>query len=159
MIPVFTSVFSTMYIISLIFFVALSRGRLCENVLERSSHHHVHAQRAGGRLLPGGQSRAARQQTQTGLGVSFSMKSSEGEWIQIVLCCGWEIECSDVAAVGNRLIALQPAVCEQTCRLKHHQSPAPLVPLLFSIWFMLWFLSLVCWGKNELSELFCLAET
>lgn len=59
------------FIISLILSVAFSRGRLCENVLEGSSHHHVHAQRPGGQLLPGGQSRPAQQQTQTGLGVSF----------------------------------------------------------------------------------------
>lgn len=62
---------SYIYVISLILSVAFSRGRLCENVLEGSSHHHVHAQRAGGQLLPGGQSRPAQQQTQTGLGVSF----------------------------------------------------------------------------------------
>lgn len=51
--------------------VAFPRGGLCENVLEGSSHHHVHAQRAGGRLLPGSQGWATQQQTQTGLGVSF----------------------------------------------------------------------------------------
>jgi len=60
-----------MYILSLMLSVAFSRGRLCENVLERSPHHHAHAQRPGGPLLPGGQSRPAQQQTQTGLGVSF----------------------------------------------------------------------------------------
>lgn len=69
-----TCLFPYMYIISLILSVAFPRGRLCENVLEGSSHHHVHAQRAGGQILPGGQSRPARQQTQTGLGVSFHLQ-------------------------------------------------------------------------------------
>lgn len=67
-------------IISLLFSVAFSRGRLCENVLEGSSHYHVHAQRPGGRLLPGGQSRPAQQQTQTGLGVSFFSLFLHGEF-------------------------------------------------------------------------------
>lgn len=69
--PTITCVFSYMHMISLLLSIAFSRGRLCENVLEGSPHHHVHAQRAGGQLLPGGQSRPAQQQTQAGLGVSF----------------------------------------------------------------------------------------
>lgn len=59
------------WIILLMLSFAFPRGRLCENVLEGSSHHHVLAQGSSGQLLPGGQSWPARQQAQTGLGVSF----------------------------------------------------------------------------------------
>lgn len=59
------------WIILLMLSLAFPRGRLCENVLEGSSHHHVLAQGSSGQLLPGGQSWPTLQQAQTGLGVSF----------------------------------------------------------------------------------------
>lgn len=43
-------------VVLLMLSLAFPRGRLCENVLEGSSHHHVHTQGSSGQLLPGGQS-------------------------------------------------------------------------------------------------------
>ncbi|CAG10528.1 unnamed protein product [Tetraodon nigroviridis] len=83
------------------------RGRLCENVLEGSSHHHVHTQGPSGQLLPGGQSGAARQQAQTGLAMATAVATaaptftccppgrrctSSPRWLSSLM---WTSSCSD----------------------------------------------------------------
>lgn len=89
-----------MHFLALKICVAFSRWRVCQNVFEGTTHHHVHAQRPGGHILPGNKGWLASKKTETRLGVSFYcyMWNRNGVAFRLILvlnahCCEIELNC------------------------------------------------------------------